>query len=61
MECAICKGERRVAVGWSQVPRSTYKIKVEYDPCPRCTEPPHSFHAIKVAKQIDAIHERDAK
>jgi len=60
MTCQTCNGERRLKVGWSQAPRSTYKIRVEYDPCPRCTKPPHTFHAKKIAAQIDDLRNRKA-
>jgi len=53
--CMICRGEGRVKVGWSQVIGSTYKIKVEYDPCPECQPPPHTFHAKQAAAQIRAL------
>lgn len=51
-DCPVCHGERTVIVGWSQVPRSTYKVKWERDPCPGCTPPPHSFHAKRKADAI---------
>lgn len=52
--CQTCNDERSLIVGWSQVPRSTYKIKWERDPCPRCTPPPHSLHAKLVAARKEA-------
>lgn len=52
-ECPICKGEARVKVGWHPV--NIIKIKVEYDPCPECQPPPHSFHAKQAADQIRAL------
>ena len=55
MTCKICHGEKRVAVGWSQDLRKISGIRVEYDPCPRCTAPPHTFYAKKIADQIVAI------
>ena len=61
MTCKICHGEKRVAVGWSQDLRKISGIRVEYDPCPRCTAPPHTFYAKKVAERIDAIKERDTR
>jgi hypothetical protein len=51
MTCSICQGEKTVIVGWSQMPRSTYKVKWERDACPGCTPPPHSFHAKIIAQR----------
>jgi hypothetical protein len=53
--CEICNGDGKVKVGWSQVMGSTYKIKIEYDPCPNCQPSPHSFHALQVMHQIRAL------
>lgn len=58
MTCKTCSGEGRVKVGWSQSLKSKYGIKIEYDPCPSCTPPPHTYHAKKIAMQIAEIHER---
>lgn len=59
--CPICKGSGNVAVGWTPVAKSTVAIRVERDPCPGCTPPPHTFLANKIAVQIRAIHERDGQ
>ena len=56
--CQTCDGHGKLKVGWSAVPTSTTKIRVEYDPCPTCTPPPHTFHAKKVAQQIADIQAR---
>lgn len=37
MKCNECNGAGRVKVGWHPVPNSTYKIRVEYAPCPKCS------------------------
>lgn len=49
-DCTICMGRKRVAVGLSFPPRQTIGFKVEYDPCPGCTPPPHTFHARRTAQ-----------
>ncbi len=49
-ECEICMGRKRIAVGLSFPPRKTIGFKVEYDPCPGCTPPPHTFHANRQAQ-----------
>lgn len=59
--CEICNGDGQVKVGWSQVVGSTYKIKIEYDPCPNCQPAPHSFHALQVMRQIREIARRKAE
>ncbi len=53
--CEICHGSREVKVGWHPVVGSTYKIKVDYDPCPNCTPGPHSFYAKQTADHIRAL------
>jgi hypothetical protein len=57
-DCSICHDTKQVKVGWSPKPRSTYGIKVEYDPCPACTPPPHTFHAKQVMHQIKELRAR---
>jgi len=49
-DCTICMGRRRVCVGISFPPKSTIAVKAEYDPCPGCTPPPHTFHAKRTAQ-----------
>jgi len=49
-DCDICLGRRHVKVGISFPPKSTIGFKVEYDPCPGCTPPPHTFHARRTAQ-----------
>ena len=51
--CPICKGERRVKVGFTPV--DNVRVSIEYDPCPGCTPPPHTYHAKKVAAEIAAL------
>ena len=53
LACPICKGDALVKVGWHPV--NNIKIKVEYDPCPECQPPPHSFHSKQAADQIRNI------
>ena len=59
-DCDICQDTGQVKVGWHAVAGSTYKIKVEYDPCPNCTDGPHSFHAKQFMAQIIATRLRDS-
>ena len=56
--CPICLGRRKVAVGVSFPPRSTIGCKVEYDPCPDCTPPPHTFHARRTAQILREAREK---
>ena len=56
--CGICMGRKRVAVGISFPPNSTIGCKVEYDPCPGCTPPPHTFHAKRTAQILRETRER---
>lgn len=58
MTCETCHGEGRVKVGWSPAPKSKIGIRAEYDPCPACTPPPHTFWAKKIGAQIAGIRER---
>lgn len=51
--CPICKGDARIKVGW--YPVNNIKIKVEYDQCPECQPPPHSFYAKQTADHIRAL------
>ena len=53
--CIICTGSGRVKVGVSFPPKSTIAVKVEYDPCPGCTPPPHTYHAKLVAKRLQEM------
>jgi hypothetical protein len=55
--CSICHDTKQVKVGWSPAPRSRYALKVEYDRCPACTPPPHTFHAKQVMQQIKELHD----
>lgn len=52
--CDTCHGSGRIAVGMSFPPNSTINVTIEYDPCPDCNEPPHSFYALKRAREIKA-------
>jgi len=54
--CIICMGSRRVKVGVSFPPNRTIAFKVEYDPCPGCTPPPHSYHAKLTAQRLQEMH-----
>ena len=59
--CDICHGSRRVMVGMSFPPKSTITVKCEYDPCPECTPPPHTFHArrmVQILRKTRADHEK---
>ena len=49
-DCTTCMGRRRVCVGVSFPPKSTIAVTTEYDPCPGCTPPPHTFHAKRTAQ-----------
>jgi len=53
--CSICHDTKQVKVGWS--PRGTYGVRIEYDPCPACTSPPHTFHAKQVMQQINELRD----
>ena len=54
-DCTICMGHGRVMVGMSFPPNSTIAVKAEYDPCPGCTPPPHTFHAKRTAQILAEI------
>ena len=56
--CSICHDTKQVKVGWSPAPRSRYALKVEYDRCPACTPPPHTFHAKQVMQQMNELRDR---
>ena len=56
--CSICHDTKQVKVGWSPKPRGTYGVKIEYDPCPACTPPPHTFYAKQVMQQINELRNR---
>lgn len=56
-DCLICMGRGRVMVGMSYPPKSTVAVKCEYDPCPGCTPPPHTFHAMRTAKILRQTRE----
>jgi hypothetical protein len=49
--CDICHGERRLMVGMSFPPNKTIAVKFEYDPCPACQNGPHSFYAMRIARE----------
>ncbi len=51
-DCEICLSEKRLMVGMSFPPGKTIGVKYEYDPCPGCTPPPHSFYARRRAQMI---------
>lgn len=36
-KCSECHGQGRVKVGWHPITGSTYRIRVEYAPCPKCS------------------------
>ena len=36
-KCSECHGQGRVKVGWHPIAGSTYRIKVDYAPCPKCS------------------------
>lgn len=55
--CSICHDAKQVKVGWSPAPRSRYALKVEYDPCPACTLPPHTSHAKQVMQQMNELRD----
>ena len=57
-DCNICHDTKQVKVGWHPHPRVLSGIKVEYDPCPSCTPPPHTFHAKQVMQQIKELRTR---
>ena len=57
-DCTICRGRKRVAVALSSPPRQTIGFKVEYDPCPGCTPPPHTFHARRTAQILMETREQ---
>ena len=60
-DCTICIGRRVVKVGISFPPGQTIGFKVEYDPCPGCTPPPHTFHAkrtTQILKEMRELHDR---
>jgi hypothetical protein len=42
----------------SYPPKSTIAAKCEYDPCPGCTPPPHTFHALRKAQILREMRER---
>jgi len=50
--CDICFGDKRIMVGMSYPPGKTIGVKYEYDPCPGCTPPPHSFYARRRAQMM---------
>ena len=56
--CSTCHDTKQVKVGWSPKPRGTYGVTIEYDPCPACTPPPHTFHAKQVMQQINELRDR---
>jgi hypothetical protein len=47
-------------VGMSFPPKSTIAVKYEYDPCPGCTPPPHTFHAKRTAQILRETREARA-
>ena len=49
-ECLTCMGEKRLLVGMTYPPNKTIAVKIEYEPCPDCTLPPHTFHAMRTAQ-----------
>ena len=51
-DCKVCFGRKKILVGMSFPPKSTIGVKYEYDPCPGCTPPPHSFYARRRAQDI---------
>jgi hypothetical protein len=57
-DCQICMGTGRICTGISFPPGSTYLVKCEYEPCPECNEPPHSFHAKRTAQILRETRER---
>ncbi len=57
-DCDICMGRGRVMVGMSYPAKSTIAVKYEYDPCPGCTPPPHTFHARRTAQILLETRER---
>ena len=48
--CTTCMGRRKLLVGMSYPPKKTIAVTYEYDPCPDCTPPPHTFHAKRTAQ-----------
>ena len=54
--CIICGGNGRVLVGMSYRNQKTVTVTYEYDPCPGCTPPPHSYHAKLAAKTLQEMH-----
>ena len=57
--CLTCMGRGKVMVGMSYPPNKTLAVKAEYDPCPDCTPPPHTFHARRQAQILKEIRMRD--
>ena len=54
-DCPVCMGKGRLLVGMTYPPGKTIAVKFEYDPCPNCTQGPHSFHAKQTADHIRNI------
>ncbi len=57
-DCEICMGRGRVMVGMSFPPKRTIAVHYEYDPCPGCTPPPHTFHAKRTAQILQETRNR---
>ena len=49
-DCLTCMGKGKIMVGMSFPPKKTIAVVYEYDRCPDCTPPPHSFHAKRRAQ-----------
>lgn len=60
-DCDICMGRRMVMVGMTFPPNKTIAVKYEYDFCPGCTPPPHTFHAKRTAQILRETRERNAR
>ncbi len=59
--CEICMGRGTVMVGLSYPPGKTIAVTCEYDPCPGCTPPPHTFHArrtVQILREMRARREQ---
>ena len=56
--CEICMGMGKLLVGLSFPPKKTIAVCYEYDPCPACQPPPHTFHARRTMQIIAETKER---
>ena len=59
-DCEICLGRGSVMVGMSFPPKKTIAVHYEYDQCPGCTPPAHTFHAKRTAQILQAMRNHRA-